>query len=212
MKFLRKDLLILLSVMVVFLLLPNYVIRAQQMTEIQRQTLVAQLAQQIAQLQQQLNQLLTQQQANPGIPTRLTIPKINVDAKVDSVGLTALGEIGVPIGPATTSWFNLGPRPGNIGSAIIDGHFGRWKIGVGSVFDNLNKLVKGDKIYVEDENGTTFAFVVRESAIYDSQAKVSSVFYSNDGKAHLNLVTCEGTWIPAQKTFSNRLVVFADKE
>jgi sortase (surface protein transpeptidase) len=212
MKFLRKDLLILLSVAVVFLSLPNSGIRAQQMTEVQRQTLVAQLAQQIAQLQQQLSQLLAQQQTSPGLPVRLKIPVINVDAVIGPVGLTPSGEVGAPKGPATTSWFDLGPRPGNIGSAVIVGHYGHWKIGVGSVFDNLNKLVRGDKIYVEDENGMTFAFVVRESAIYDSQAKVSSVFYSDDGKAHLNLVTCEGTWIPAQKTFTNRFVVFADKE
>jgi LPXTG-site transpeptidase (sortase) family protein len=182
------------------------------MAEIQRQTLIAQLAQQIAQLQQQLIQLLAQQQANPGIPLRLIIPKINVDAVIEPVGLTPEGAIGAPKGPATTAWFDLGPRPGDNGSAVIDGHFGHWKIGVGSVFDNLNKLVKGDKIYVEDEKGTKFSFVVRESAIYDPQAKASSVFYSDDGKAHLNLVTCEGTWIPAQKTFTNRLVVFTDKE
>lgn len=198
--------------MVVFLLLPNSGIKAQQMTEIQRQTLVAQLAQQISQLQQQLNQLLAQHQANPGIPIRLTIPKINVNAVVESVGITQNGAIGVPKGPATTAWFNLGPRPGDNGSAVITGHYGYWKIGVGSVFDNLNKLVKGDKIYVEDENGTKFTFVVRESAIYDPQAKASLVLYSDDGKAHLNLVTCGGTWIPAQKTFSNRLVIFTDKE
>jgi sortase (surface protein transpeptidase) len=72
--------------------------------------------------------------------------------------------------------------------------------------------VKGDKIYVEDENGTIFSFVVRESKIYDPAADAFAVFYSNDGKAHLNIATCEGTWIPAQKTFSNRLVVFTDKE
>ena len=212
MKFLRKDLLILLSVMAVFLLLPNSGIRAQQITETQRQALVAQLAQQIAQLQQQLNLLLTQQQVNPGVPIRLIIPKINVNAEVDPVGIMSGGDIGTPIGPATTSWFDLGPRPGDVGSAVIDGHFGQWKIGVGSVFDNLNKLVKGDKIYVVDEKGMTTTFLVRESRIYDPVADAFSVFNSSDGKSHLNLITCEGTWLPNQKTFTNRLVIFADKE
>jgi LPXTG-site transpeptidase (sortase) family protein len=211
MQFLRKSLLVVLFVML-FLLSPNFVIKAQQIISSQRQALITQIAQEIAQLQAQVAQILAQQQVSPGVPVRLKIPKINVDAEVDPVGITSSGEIGVPIGPATTSWFDLGPRPGDIGSAVIDGHFGHWKIGVGSVFDNLNKLVVGDKIYIEDQGGIKFTFVVRESRVYDPVADASVVFYSDDGKAHLNLVTCEGTWVPAQKTFTNRLVVFSDKE
>lgn len=210
--FFSKSLFILIFLMVVFLLLPSSVVRAQQMSETQRQTLITQLTQQIAQLQQQLTQLLSRQQANSGIPIRLTIPKINVDAVIEPVGPTSEGAIGSPKGPATTAWFDLGTRPGDIGSAVINGHFGQWKFGVGSVFDNLNRLVKGDKIYVKDENGTIFSFVVRESKIYDPAVGAFAVLYSDDGKSHLNLITCAGTWIPAQKTFTNRLVVFADKE
>ena len=80
------------------------------------------------------------------------------------------------------------------------------------MFDNLNKLVQGDKIYVEDDKGVTTTFIVQESTIYDPEVNASSVFYSGDGKSHLNLITCEGVWEEAQKTYSNRLVVFADKE
>jgi len=183
------------------------------MINTQHQTLIVQLQQQITQLQQQLNQLLAQQQqTSPGVPIRLIIPKIGINAVIESLGITPTGEIGVPKGPATTAWFNLGPRPGDIGNAVISGHFGYWKTGVGSVFDNLNKLVKGDNIYVEDEYGKTFVFIVRESKIYDLSADASSVFNSVDGNSHLNLVTCEGVWLPAQKTFTNRFVIFSDKE
>ena len=212
MKFLRNNLLILLSVMVFFLLLPGSFTRAQQIPNTQRQALITQIQQQIIQLQQQITQLLGQQQANPGVPVRLKIPKINVDAVIELAGIAPSGEIGAPKDPSTTAWFDLGPRPGDIGNAIIDGHFGKWKNGGGSVFDNLNKLIKGDKIYIEDENGTTFTFVVRELKIYDPAADASSVFNSTDGKPHLNLVTCEGVWIPSQKTFTKRLVVFTDRE
>jgi len=36
--------------------------------------------------------------------------------------------------------------------------------------------------------------------------------FSNDGKAHLNLITCAGVWDEVEKSHSSRLVVFADME
>jgi sortase A len=143
--------------------------------------------------------------------SRLKIPAIGVDAGLESVGLTTEGSVDVPKDPVNAAWFNLGPHPGEIGNAIIDGHFG-WKSGAPAVFDNLHKLRKGDKIFVEDGKGTTTTFVVREYRVYGSNDSVSYVFSSSDGKAHLNLITCEGTWDKIQKSYSNRLVVFADKE
>jgi len=146
------------------------------------------------------------------LPIRLRIPKINVDVPIDSVGITPNGSVGVPKGPDNVAWFDLGPRPGENGSAVITGHYGPWKNGRGSVFDDLNKLSPGDRIYIEDENGTTTIFAVRELQMYNHNEYAPGVFSSGDEKSHLNLVTCEGTWIESQKTYSNRLVVFADKE
>lgn len=151
-------------------------------------------------------------QSGLGMPVNLKIPKINVDANVESVGLTPGGAVGVPKNPANAAWFNPGSRPGDTGSAVITGHYGRWKNGQDSVFDNLYKLRPGDKLYVADEKGTTTTFVVRESRGYNSNAIVPEVFASSDGKAHLNLITCEGVWNEKAKQYSKRLVVFADKE
>lgn len=147
-----------------------------------------------------------------GIPVRLKIPKINVDAPIISVGVAKDGSMDAPSGPKEVGWFKLGSRPGDNGSAVIDGHYGYWKTGEGSVFDDLNKLRKGDKIYVEDEKGMIATFVVRKILTYDSNEDTSGIFNSTDGKSHLNLITCEGDWNAAQKTYSNRLVIFTDKE
>ncbi|MDP2664469.1 MAG: class F sortase, partial [bacterium] len=75
----------------------------------------------------------------------------------------------------------------------------------------LYKLRKGDIVYIEDDRGAVISFVVRESQRYDPKADASDVFGSNDGKAHLNLVTCEGIWDEGAKSFSQRLVVFTDR-
>jgi len=156
--------------------------------------------------------LSKQEQANPGLPVRLKIPGIDVDAVIEHVGLTPDGSMDTTKGPDGVTWFKLGPRPGENGSAVIAGHYGTWKNGKGSVFDNLYKLRKGDKLYIEDDKGAIISFVVRESRKYNPSADASDVFGSNDGKSHLNLITCEGIWNKVSKTYSNRLVVFADKE
>lgn len=150
-------------------------------------------------------------EASVGQPVRLKIPVINVDALVEYVGLTPDGAMDIPKNTDNTAWFELGARPGNNGSAVIAGHFGRKK-GKASVFDNLHKLRQGDKLYIEDDNGLIISFVVRENRSYDPKADVANVFGSIDGKAHLNLITCEGIFDKVSKSYPQRLVVFADKE
>lgn len=150
--------------------------------------------------------------ASSGLPVILKIPVINVVAAIESVGLTADGAMGVPKRQENVAWFNLGPLPGEAGSAVMAGHYGRWKNGRGSVFDNLYKLKPGDKLYVENGKGETVSFVVREIRTFDPQADATDVFSSADGKVHLNLVTCDGVWSEVVGSYSGRLVVFTDKE
>lgn len=152
-----------------------------------------------------------QEQIIYGFPVRLKIPAINVDAVIEYVGIIANGEMGVPKDRANVAWFELGPHPGENGSAVIAGHYGTWLSGGSSVFDDLNKLLKGDKLYIEDDKGMIISFVVREIKSYDSKADATNVFSSYDGKAHLSLITCEGVWSETSKSYPNRLVVFTDR-
>lgn len=147
-----------------------------------------------------------------GLPVRLEIPSLNINASVEAVGLTADGAMDVPKIVGDVAWFTPGPRPGASGSAVIDGHYGLLKDGRPSVFDDLSKLKQGDKISVTDDRGVAVTFIVRESRDYDPSADASDIFTSSDGKAHLNLITCEGIWNKISKSYSQRLVVFADKE
>ncbi len=151
------------------------------------------------------------QKVEPGLPVRLEIPKINVNAALDYVGITSQGKLGTPSGPAKAAWYKQGPRPGENGSAVIDGHFG-YRNRVPAVFDNLHTLQKGDKLYVQDTEGLIIAFAVRELRTYHPDEYAPEIFRSSDGKAHLNLITCQGEWDKTQNGFSNRLVVFADEE
>lgn len=155
--------------------------------------------------------VVPQRTVNPGVPIRLTIPQIKVHAVLDQIGLTGDGILGVPNRLTHAGWFSLGVMPGEIGTAIIDGHYG-WKKGTPAVFNHLSELVKGDRISVQDARGRKIFFVVRELKRFDPNADADAVFQSADEASHLNLITCEGIWNPVTRQYSKRLVVFADKE
>lgn len=152
-----------------------------------------------------------QENANKTLPIRLTIPKIGVDATIDPMGITPDGDMEAPAKGRNVGWFRFGSYPGETGSAVIAGHFGRWKNGDGSVFDDLNRLEAGDAVFVENTDGITTEFVVRESRNYNPQADALDVFSSDDEISHINLITCEGIWDEASQSYDKRLVVFADK-
>jgi len=149
---------------------------------------------------------------SPGTPFRLEIPSIGVNAKIEQVGLTEDNTIDVLNVPDNVSWFNIGPKPGATGSAIIAGHYGRWPDGSPSVFDNLYKIKKGDKVYVRDNKGQVFTFTVTQTKIYDANAIVPEIFNQTDN-AYLNIITCNGEWLSEDQTYAKRLIVFttADK-
>lgn len=146
-----------------------------------------------------------------GYPIRIKIPRVSIDAAVEYAGVTSDGSMEVPKGPDNVAWYRFGPLPGEIGSAVISGHYG-WKSGIPAAFDNLHKLQVGDRVYVDDSKGVTSVFVVESVRLYGEKQGAADVFGSKDGKAHLNLITCEGLWNAATKSYSNRLVVFAGKE
>ena len=146
-----------------------------------------------------------------GTPVSLSIPAIDINATFKSVGITPEGAMDMPKNMDDIGWYDLGTKPGDIGSAVIAGHYGV-KTGNSQAFNNIHKLVKGDKINIIDDKGNNISFVVRESKSFSPEAGTSEIFISSDGKAHLNLITCEGVWNNVTKNYSGRLVVFTDKE
>jgi len=142
-------------------------------------------------------------------PTSIKIDKIDVGAVVQPVGLTADGNMDIDENPVEAAWYKLGPKPGQEGSAVIAGHYG-WKKNVPSVFNDLHTLVAGDEVLTVGEDGKVMTFVVTRLATYAPDQDATNVFRSDDGKAHLNLVTCQGSWNNSVRTYSERLVVFTD--
>lgn len=149
--------------------------------------------------------------SSAALPARLTIPSIKLDAVVAYAGLRSDGTMDISDNPDQVAWYEFGTRPGNEGSAVIAGHYG-WTGLHGSVFNDLHLLKKGDKVSVIDKYDKLVTFVVTKTEKYDPSADATAIFRSSDGKAHLNLITCDGDWVPDKNSYSDRLVVFTDLE
>src|SRR4051812_45178718 len=55
-------------------------------------------------------------------PVRLIIPSLNVDTKVQDVGIGKSGNMAVPSNYTDAGWYRYGATPGQVGSAVMDGH------------------------------------------------------------------------------------------
>ncbi|HSW47458.1 MAG TPA: class F sortase, partial [Candidatus Saccharimonadales bacterium] len=143
------------------------------------------------------------------LPMRLIIPAISVNTNIQHVGITPEGEMDVPSNSIDVGWFEPGALPGEKGSAVIAGHFDS-ENGEAGVFNNLDKLKVGDKIYTKDNSGKSTTFAVKKKRLYDP-GYAEEVFGRSD-TAHLNLITCKGVWNDNLKSYSKRLVVFADRQ
>lgn len=147
----------------------------------------------------------------PGLPVHLKIPKISVDSAIVHVGLTPQGDLAAPKAYENGGWYKDGPRPGEQGSSVIGGHYGRVN-NKPSIFDNLHLLQKGDKIFITDEKGKPTTFIVTGSRSYSPSEDAAAVFRSGPGTVRLNLITCQGDWDSNQQSYTSRLVIFSEKE
>ncbi len=142
----------------------------------------------------------------PGLPVRLRIPAIGVNAAVERVGVANDGSMAVPASEWDVGWFRRGYLPGSLGNAVIDGHLD-WIHGP-AVFWNLSKLNPGDAIYITDDKGVQRKFIVTALVTYPYDNAPLNNIFGGSSQAHLNLVTCNGVYSHTARNYNKRLVVY----
>jgi sortase (surface protein transpeptidase) len=145
----------------------------------------------------------TRTHSETALPVRLRIPAIDVDTRLVQLGLNEDESINVNFDPNVAGWWKGGPRPGQVGPAVIMGHV---RFNAPAVFSRLHSLQRGDEILVDRADGTTARFVVTRQGKYKKVAFPSDLVYYPTFEPELRLVTCGGL-ISGQ--FSENLVVFA---
>jgi sortase (surface protein transpeptidase) len=145
------------------------------------------------------------------VPASLYIPRINVRAKIISLGLTSSGAVAVPplSSPFLTSWYDRGPTPGQPGTSVILGHVDAAKVGP-AVFYNLGDLRPGDLVYVTLEDRQTAVFRVYSAAVYLKADFPARTVYSYTSWPTLRLITCGGDFDQQTGHYLGNTVVFAE--
>ena|SRR5258707_8209470 len=143
------------------------------------------------------------------IPIRVKIPAIGIDGFIELVGIRPNGDLATPAQNPweDMGWYDMGPYPGQRGSAVIDGHLDR-PGGYPAVFWRLGDMRAGDDVQVTNIGGKTLHFRVTHIEYYaPDQAPIQDIF-GNPGGIYLNLITCAGDWIPSQHQTALRVVVY----
>lgn len=140
-------------------------------------------------------------------PSRLKIPSLGIDAKVQQTGVNSKGNMGVPTNYTDVAWYKDGTVPGQRGSAVVDGHVDNG-LALAGVFKHLSELKKGDDVYVITKTGRSLHFVVEEVVLYPYKNVPLERLFMRADNARLNLVTCDGAWVKSEKTYDQRLVVY----
>ena len=140
-------------------------------------------------------------------PVYLSIPVIGVHTRLIRLGLTAQGTLQVPASTSVAGWYTGGPRPGQVGSAVIAGHIDSY-LGPG-VFFRLRLLRPGDRVYVRRAGGTLAVFRVYAERSYPKDRFPTQKVYGPAPDPELRLITCGGTFDPARGSYLNNVVVYA---
>ena len=114
----------------------------------------------------------------------------------------------VPKAAANVAWYQFGPKPGEIGNAVIAGHLD-WYDGP-AVFYKLNELQEGDTIVVTDDNGQEYRFTITKKATYPLDLFPMDEVFGSHEKPRLNLITCDGAFDENSKNYSHRVVIYAE--
>lgn len=143
-------------------------------------------------------------------PARLLIPKIGVDAPVTPKGLRPDGFMDTPNGPQDVAWYVFSARPGMSGNAVLSGHLDYHDYGA-AVFWRLKELQQGDLVEVRLDDGSILRYQVSLKLSYDARTAPVPEIIGPTSKEVVTLITCGGTFDSGSRSYSNRLVVRADR-
>ena len=143
-----------------------------------------------------------------GVPDRVRIPAIQVDAPVMPVGLDADGWVGAPPpqDPNLAGWFTGGVTPGEKGTAVVVGHVDN-SLGP-AVFYGLGALKKGNRVEVARQDGKTAVFEIYGIEVFAKDDFPGDRVYASKGAPELRVITCGGGFSKANG-YDGNVVAFA---
>ena len=145
---------------------------------------------------------------------RLKIPRFNVDAPIEELGINARGELDTPKKEnVDVGWYTIYDRPGWIGNSVFSAHI--YYHSIPAPFVNLAKLKAGDDVSVVMENGGEYHYKVLTTARYNRDAFDTAAITipkeRPEGKQWITLITCGGALDSTGQEYVDRDVVVAER-
>ena len=116
--------------------------------------------------------------------------------------------MGTPKSINNVGWYSLGPKPGEAGNTVMDGHVNN-ALSLPGVFAHLSQLALGSYITVTDKNGHALVYKVIQINTYPTKDAPLRQIFAETGPSQLVLITCDGDWVDQDHSFDKRLVVVA---
>ncbi len=156
--------------------------------------------------------LVAEHKVGPSDPRYIMIPSLGIGkTRVFGMGVKDNGALADPVNISDVAWYNAGSAtPGSGGVILMNGHNGG--ITRNGVFAQLGTLQKGDIIEVERGDGKVFKYEVQENQsmpleeVNDTGMKMM-MESAVPGKEALNLITCDGKWVPRFQQFDRRIML-----
>lgn len=147
-------------------------------------------------------------------PRYISIPSIGVEkSRVYQVGVTSSNQLEAPTNIHDTAWYEKSAKPGmGYGAVLINGHNGGATRD--GIFAGLKELAIGDTIDIERGDGKRYSYEVKENHNMSldevNKSGMKMMMESADAsKEGLNLITCDGNWIPQLKQYDKRIMLRA---
>ncbi len=143
---------------------------------------------------------------------RLVIPKINVNAKLVTLGIiAATNTMDSPKSKDDVGYYDFSPRPSYGGNTVLSGHVDFYP-NYEAVFWDLKKLEKGDDVEIVLEDGKTYYYKVTDAQLYDENDAPVDDIIGDTPVESVTLITCEGVFNPSAAEYNKRRVVRAERD
>lgn len=142
------------------------------------------------------------------LPMSVSIPSLSLDqAALEYLSVDELGAMQTPMNPMNAGWLTLGPKPGENGTAVLNGHLDD-VYGNAAVFAKLRYIQPGQEVVLHMQDGSQRVFVVESLGELDAYTGDIQDAIRQTQYPSLNLITCYGYWDARNGIYSKRLIVF----
>ncbi len=142
-------------------------------------------------------------------PTAVGIPAIEVASSLVDLGVAADGTAEVPDRFELAGWFEGGGRPGSRGPTVLLGHVD--STAGPAVFHDLRSLRPGDLVEVTVADGTVARYAVTGTERFAKDAFPTAAVFGATTDDVLRLVTCTGEFDRGARSYTDNLVVTAER-